>query len=169
LGFVERKENVILLGPPSVDKTHLAISLAVATAESGRRRVYYGTLADLITSLEEAQQAGHLTHCLGAAPLGVPGMVLPGARRALIPCKRCGQSEPSVSDGASAAMVCESAHCSWPLRLRRVGYLWVADLTYVATWRGFVYVAFVIDVFSRWIVGWRVSTSPGNVSFRDPR
>jgi DNA replication protein DnaC len=59
LGFVERRENVILLGPPGVGKTHLAISLAVEAAQSGRR-VYYGTLADLITSLEEAQQAGHL-------------------------------------------------------------------------------------------------------------
>jgi transposase InsO family protein len=37
--------------------------------------------------------------------------------------------------------------------------LWVADFTYVATWRGFVYVAFVIDVFARRIVGWRVSSS----------
>jgi len=37
--------------------------------------------------------------------------------------------------------------------------LWVADLTYVVTWRGFVYVAFVTDVFSRKIVGWRVSSS----------
>jgi transposase InsO family protein len=37
--------------------------------------------------------------------------------------------------------------------------LWVADITYVATWSGFVYVAFVIDVFSRYIVGWRVSSS----------
>ena len=37
--------------------------------------------------------------------------------------------------------------------------LWVADLTYVATWIGFIYVAFVIDVFSRKIVGWRVSCS----------
>ena len=37
--------------------------------------------------------------------------------------------------------------------------LWVADFTYVSTWRGFVYVAFVIDVFSRRIVGWRTSTS----------
>ncbi len=37
--------------------------------------------------------------------------------------------------------------------------LWVADLTYVATWRGFVYVAFVIDAFARRIVGWRVSNS----------
>lgn len=37
--------------------------------------------------------------------------------------------------------------------------LWVADITYVATWSGFVYVAFVVDVFSRAIVGWRVSSS----------
>ena len=37
--------------------------------------------------------------------------------------------------------------------------LWVTDLTYVATWAGFCYVAFVIDAFSRMIVGWRVSTS----------
>jgi len=37
--------------------------------------------------------------------------------------------------------------------------LWVADLTYVSTWTGFVYVAFVTDVFSRFIVGWRVSNS----------
>ena len=41
----------------------------------------------------------------------------------------------------------------------RPNQLWVSDLTYVATWRGFVYVAFVIDVFSRRIVGWRVSNS----------
>ena len=41
----------------------------------------------------------------------------------------------------------------------RPNQLWVADFTYVATWRGFVYVAFVIDVFARQIVGWRVSAS----------
>jgi transposase InsO family protein len=44
-------------------------------------------------------------------------------------------------------------------RAERPNRLWVADLTYVATWAGFVYVAFVIDVFSRRIVGWRVSSS----------
>ena len=63
LGFVERAENVILLGPPGVGKTHLAISLAVAAAESGRR-VYYGTLADLVASLMEAKTAGNLARRL---------------------------------------------------------------------------------------------------------
>jgi putative transposase len=38
--------------------------------------------------------------------------------------------------------------------------LWVADITYVATWRGFAYVAFVLDAYSRRILGWRVAASP---------
>ncbi len=42
-------------------------------------------------------------------------------------------------------------------RATRPNQLWVADITYVATWNGFVYVAFVADVFSRLIVGWHVS------------
>jgi putative transposase len=41
----------------------------------------------------------------------------------------------------------------------RPNQLWVSDFTYVATWQGFVYVAFVIDVFARRIVGWRVRSS----------
>jgi len=58
----------------------------------------------------------------------------------------------------------ESAHRPADLVRReftasRPNELWVADLTYVATWKGFVFVAFVIDVFSRSIVGWRASGS----------
>jgi putative transposase len=44
-------------------------------------------------------------------------------------------------------------------RVPRPNALWVADFTDVATWQGFVYVAFVIDAFARRIVGWRVSRS----------
>ena len=46
-----------------------------------------------------------------------------------------------------------------PFTASRPNQLWVADFTYVATWSGFVYVAFVIDVYARYIVGWRVSRS----------
>jgi DNA replication protein DnaC len=55
LGFLERRENVIFVGPPGIGKTHLAISVAIAAAQSDRR-VYYGTLADPVASLEEAQR-----------------------------------------------------------------------------------------------------------------
>jgi putative transposase len=41
----------------------------------------------------------------------------------------------------------------------RPNELWVADFTYVATWAGFVYVAFIIDVFARLVIGWRVARS----------
>ena len=41
----------------------------------------------------------------------------------------------------------------------RPNQLWVADITFCATWTGFVYVAFIVDVFARFIVGWRVSRS----------
>ena len=44
-------------------------------------------------------------------------------------------------------------------RASRPDELWVADLTYVATWQGFAHVAFIIDAFSRAIVGWRVLSS----------
>ncbi len=44
-------------------------------------------------------------------------------------------------------------------KAERPNQLWVSDFTYVSTWQGFVYVAFVIDVFARRIVGWRVGSS----------
>lgn len=50
-------------------------------------------------------------------------------------------------------------HVERSFQAARPNALWVADLTYVATWCGFVYVAFIVDVFARRIVGWRVSNS----------
>ena len=50
-------------------------------------------------------------------------------------------------------------HVNRQFEATRPNQLWVADFTYVATWTGFVYVAFVIDVFARRIIGWRVSRS----------
>ena len=50
-------------------------------------------------------------------------------------------------------------HVNRQFRATRPNELWVADFTYVATWTGFVYVAFVIEVFARRIIGWRVARS----------
>jgi putative transposase len=55
------------------------------------------------------------------------------------------------------AAVCPLDRVNRQVKAPRPNALWVSDFTYVATWSGFVYVAFVIDVFARRIVGWRVS------------
>jgi putative transposase len=76
--------------------------------------------------------------------LGLAGAVRGKTRRTTIPS----ELSPRPAD-----LVNRSFAAPAPNRL------WVADLTYVSTWSGFVYTAFVIDVFSRAIVGWRVSSS----------
>jgi putative transposase len=64
-----------------------------------------------------------------------------------------------VTTRADAATLRPADRVDRQVTATRPNQLWVADFTYVATWRGFVYVAFVIDVFARRIVGWRVSAS----------
>jgi DNA replication protein DnaC len=59
LGFVERNENVMLLGPPGVGKTHLAVALAVKAAEAGHR-VLFMTLDRLVSTLVKARQENRL-------------------------------------------------------------------------------------------------------------
>jgi putative transposase len=60
----------------------------------------------------------------------------------------------TVSDKAAP---CPLDHVKRQFQAPRPNVLWVSDFTYVATWQGFVYVAFVIDTFARRIVGWRAS------------
>jgi putative transposase len=62
----------------------------------------------------------------------------------------------TVGDSKSA---CPLDRVNRQFRAERPNQLWVSDFTYVSTWQGWLYVAFVIDVFARRIVGWRVSSS----------
>ena len=62
----------------------------------------------------------------------------------------------TINDKASP---CPLDHVNRQFKAPRPNVLWVSDFTYVSTWAGFVYVAFVIDAFARRIVGWRVSRS----------
>jgi putative transposase len=76
--------------------------------------------------------------------LGLAGVVRGKPRRTTTPDATAARPADLVERDFSAA---------------RPNQLWVADLTYVATWSGFVYVALVIDAFSRFIVGWQASRS----------
>ncbi len=58
---------------------------------------------------------------------------------------------------SNPAVVCPLDRVNRQFHAPRPNALWLSDFTYVATWQGFVYVAFVIDAFARRIVGWRVS------------
>ena len=60
----------------------------------------------------------------------------------------------TISDKAAP---CPLDHVNRQFHAPAPNRLWVSDFTYVSTWAGFVYVAFVIDVYARYIVGWRVS------------
>jgi transposase InsO family protein len=57
------------------------------------------------------------------------------------------------------AAPCPLDHVNRQFKADRPNALWVSDFTYVSTWAGFVYVAFIIDVLARYLVGWRVSAS----------
>ena len=57
------------------------------------------------------------------------------------------------------AVACPLDRVNRQFKAERPNQLWVSDFTYVSTWQGWLYVAFVIDVFARRIVGWRVSSS----------
>jgi putative transposase len=74
--------------------------------------------------------------------MGLQGVVRGKAIRTTVPDK---------------ATPCPADKVNRQFRAPRPNQLWVSDFTYVATWHGFVYVAFVIDTFARRIVGWRVS------------
>jgi len=74
---------------------------------------------------------------------------LEGTRRG----RRCRTTIPDTETARPADLVQRQFTADRP------NQLWVADITYVATWSGFAYVAFVVDVYSRHIVGWRVARS----------
>lgn len=62
----------------------------------------------------------------------------------------------TLPDNAAA---CPHDKVNRQFKADRPNQLWVSDFTYVSTWQGWLYVAFVVDVFARRIVGWRVSTT----------
>jgi transposase InsO family protein len=67
------------------------------------------------------------------------------------------RGKPGRTTISDKAAPCPLDHVNRQFRVDRPNVLWLSDFTYVSTWTGFVYVAFVIDAYARRIVGWRVS------------
>jgi transposase InsO family protein len=70
------------------------------------------------------------------------------------------RGKPHKTTNPDKKLPCPLDRVNRQFRVPAPNMLWVSDFTYVATWKGFVYVAFVIDTYARRIVGWRVSTTP---------
>ncbi|AHW64690.1 Putative integrase [Corynebacterium glyciniphilum AJ 3170] len=95
----------------------------------------------------DPHQRGHVARCTVGRLMGAEG--ISGLRRTNAP----NTTHSAPREKCPADLVDRHFASFWPDRL------WVADITYVRTFSGWVYVAFVIDVFSRMIVGWQCSTS----------
>ena len=68
------------------------------------------------------------------------------------------RGKPQKTTVSDKKLPCPLDKVNRQFRVPAPNMLWVSDFTYVATWKGFVYVAFVIDAYARKIVGWRVSS-----------
>jgi len=69
------------------------------------------------------------------------------------------RGQPHKTTVSDRSVPCPLDHVKRQFKAERPNALWMVDFTYVSTWQGFVYVAFVIDAFARRIVGWRVSAT----------
>jgi putative transposase len=125
-------------------------ALSDAELEVEIRRVYeanfscYGARKVWRQLLREGRRVARCTVERLMRQRGLQGAVRGKTRRTTIPDEAASRPADLVDRNFTAT---------------RPNQLWVADLTYVATWSGFVYVAFIIDCFSRFIVGWQASTS----------
>ena len=114
------------------------------------RRVYeqnFGVYGARKVWRQMGREAIEVARCTVERLMGMLGL------QGVVRGRRCRTTIPDESTVRPLDRVNRQFHASGP------NQLWVADFTYVATWAGFVYVAFVIDVFSRRIIGWRVARS----------
>ena len=73
--------------------------------------------------------------------------------------QRVAQGQKPITTNPNTSQPCPDGKVQRQFTATMPNQLWVSDFTYVSSWKSMVYVAFVIDVFARKIVGWRVSTS----------
>ncbi len=132
-----------------------------------RRQLRDAELVEIITAAREDKKTGKFVQTLGSRKMWI---WLRGQGHDVARCtveRIMGEQgwEGARYGSKHKTTVANDTHQRYPDLVDRRFYacapnrLWVADFTYVSTWMGFVYVAFVIDAFSRRIVGWRAARS----------
>ena len=159
LDFLTAKDNVVLLGPPGTGKTHLAIALGIRACLAGQR-VAFATATEWVARLGDAQRQGRLDDelrkllwtrcCWRRAP------IWPRSAR----CTGCW---PRTASSASAATSSRHPPYATPGAARRTsrtrsGRGTSRKLLGPAKWTYF-YLYVILDVFSRYAVGWTVRTA----------
>ena len=139
------------------------------------RQLRDAELVEIITAAREDKKTGKFIKTLGSRKLWI---WLRGQGHDVARCtveRIMGENgwEGARYGSKHTTTVADDSHVRYPDLVDRRFYasapnrLWVADFTYVATWMGFVYVAFVIDAYSRRIVGWRAARSMTTALFLD--
>lgn len=138
---VLQRENPELRSPRAKEDEYLEAQIRRVWDES---RGLYGIRKVWRQLLREGEQVARCTVERLMKQLGLAGAVRGRRVRTTVPCDQADRPDDLVKRQFVA---------------NAPNQLWVADITYVSTWAGFAYVSFVVDVFSRRIVGWRVSSS----------
>ena len=132
-----------------------------------RRQLRDAELVEIITTARDDKKKGKFVQTLGSRKLWIwlRGQGHDVARCTVERIMREQGWEGARYGSKHTTTVADDSHVRYPDLVDRRFYapapnrLWVADFTYVATWMGFVYVAFVVDAYSRRIVGWRAARS----------
>ena len=132
-----------------------------------RRQLRDAELVEIITAAREDKKKGRFVQTLGSRKLWIwlRGQGHDVARCTVERIMREQGWEGARYGSKHKTTIADDSHVRYPDLVDRRFYaaapnrLWVADFTYVSTWMGFVYVAFVIDAYSRRIVGWRAARS----------
>lgn len=142
--YYERR--AILLDPERASpraKSDAALSLKIDKAWTDNRKLY-GARKIWHVLLREGEGVARCTVERLMRSLGIKGVM---------------RGKKVITTNPDTSLPCPDDKVNRLFKADRPNKLWVSDFTYVPTWSGTVYVAFVIDVFARRIVGWRTSTS----------